>query len=211
MIRKVNTSGVISTFAGTGLSNYSGDGGPATSAGLSAPRSVTFDALGNIYIADYSNCVIRKVNSLGIISTFAGTGTCGYSGDGGTAINAKINGPRGIAIDAAGNLYFSELLNNCRVREICIGACPLNINSLTKNNILLMYPNPNNGSFKLQIENEIENGELILLNSLGQKVHEQKIIKGDNNINTHNLASGLYNCVVLQNKEQISNGKLAVE
>jgi len=111
-IREVNTSGIISTFAGNGTGSYSGDGGPATAATLSSPYGVAVDASGNIYIADYNNNRIRKVNTSGIISTFAGNGTAGYSGDGGAATAATISSPFDVAVDASGNVYFSDTGND---------------------------------------------------------------------------------------------------
>ena len=85
IIRKVDTFGIITTFAGTGTRSYGGDGGPATAAQLSYPYGVATDGHGNVYIADYGNYRIRKVNTAGIITTVAGTGTYGFSGDGGPA------------------------------------------------------------------------------------------------------------------------------
>jgi len=116
-IREVDaSSGVISTVAGDGpLSNgkYTGDGGPATSAGLYWPAGAAADSSGNIYIADTYNNAIRKVTtSTGTISTVAGTGTAGYSGDGGDATKAKINTPFGVALDAAGDIYIADYANN---------------------------------------------------------------------------------------------------
>ena len=117
-IRKVAaTTGIISTVAGSGTNGYSGDGGPATSAKLSGPSAVAVDASGNIYISDVYNSRIRKVNSSGVISTYAGNGTAGFSGDGGLATNAEINHPGPLVIDGAGNLYFSDTVNN-RVRKV---------------------------------------------------------------------------------------------
>jgi len=90
--------------------------------------------------------------------------------------------------------------------------CFAGINEINKYNIVSkIYPNPSNGSFKLQIDPEIKNGELILMNSLGQKNHDQKITQGENDINTNGLAKGLYHYVLLENKEQISTGKIAIE
>ena len=116
-IRKVNSAGVISTVAGTGTAGFSGDGGAATAAQLSNPQDVALDAAGNLYIADVNNNRIRKVNSAGVISTVAGTGTAGFSGDGGAATSAQLHWPRGVALDGAGNLYIADN-NNHRIRKV---------------------------------------------------------------------------------------------
>ncbi len=116
-VRKVNTSGVISTFAGNGTTGYSGDGGAATAAKLGIITSVACDASGNVYISDYGNSRIRKVNSSGIISTYAGTGTSGFSGDGGAATAANISNVASIATDGAGNLYLLDNTNH-RLRKV---------------------------------------------------------------------------------------------
>lgn len=210
-IRKINTSGIISTIAGTGVSGFSGDGAAATLAQLDTPRGVSVDASGNIYIADSYNHRIRKVNSSGIISTIAGNGNIGNMGDGNSANLSELAYPSGVSPDAMGNLFISDAANH-KVREICIGNCLANINSFSKNmyNIFL-FPNPNNGSFKLHIDSEIKNGEIILINLVGQKVHEQKISQGQNNINTNYLPTGLYSYIILQDKGQISNGKLTID
>ncbi|MGE7271105.1 fibronectin type III domain-containing protein [Brevibacillus panacihumi] len=116
-IRKVDTSGQISTVAGMGTSGYSGDGGPATSAQLNYPNGVTVDSNGNLYIADSSNHRIRKVDTSGTISTVAGNGNLGYSGDGGPATWYTLNGPTGVAVDGSGNLYIADNSNN-RIRKV---------------------------------------------------------------------------------------------
>jgi len=117
VIRKIDTAGIITTFAGHssgGFSGYgyTGDGGPADSASLATPISVAVDATGNIYIADAGNNVIRKVDPAGIISTFAGNGTGGYSGDGAAATDAELYEPWGVAVDDGGNVYISDAGNN---------------------------------------------------------------------------------------------------
>ena len=116
-IRKVNTSGIISTFAGMLFKGYSGDGGPATIAKLNCPTGVAIDKKGNVYIADDSNNVIRMVNTSGIISTVAGDSIAGFSGDGGAAIVAELKYPTGVALDTIGNIYVADQANN-RIREI---------------------------------------------------------------------------------------------
>ena len=114
-IRFVNTNGIISTVAGKSIGGYSGDGGAATSASLNGPARVTFDAHGNLYIADTQNQRIRKVNTNGIITTVVGDGTNGYSGDGGAATNANLHNPDGIALNASGKLFFADDANS-RIR-----------------------------------------------------------------------------------------------
>ncbi|NDC42832.1 MAG: hypothetical protein EBZ77_14990, partial [Chitinophagia bacterium] len=117
-VRKVDIStGIITTIAGNGTAAYAGDGGPATSANLSRPYGLAFDAAGNLYIADRSNNVIRKVTlSTGIISTVAGNNTVGFSGDGASALSANLNRPLAIAF-YGGNLYFADNGNN-RIRMV---------------------------------------------------------------------------------------------
>ena len=116
IIRLVTKStGVISTIAGTGLSGYSGDGGLATEATLSLPQGIDVDPrTGNLYIADTRNSAIRMIaKSTGIITTIAGTGTRGYSGGGGLATLATLNGPSTVILDAlSGNIYIADTGNN---------------------------------------------------------------------------------------------------
>ena len=100
-IRKVTPASVISTFAGTGLPAYSGDGGPATSAGIAFPVSVAVDTAGNLYFADLSSHRIRKVDLAGVVTTVVGNGTPGFAGDGGAATAAQILSPKGMAVDGA--------------------------------------------------------------------------------------------------------------
>jgi uncharacterized protein (TIGR03437 family) len=114
-IRKVAPDGTISTVAGNGNVTSAGDGGPAISASFGQPRSVAVDGAGNIYIAEGKR--IRKVNPAGIISTIAGIGTSGFSGDGGPAASAQINAATGMAVDRSGNLYFADTSNQ-RIRKV---------------------------------------------------------------------------------------------
>ncbi len=116
-IRKVNTSGIISTIAGNGLPALSGDGGPATAASLNAPKRVVVDRAGKIYIADQHNNVIRMIDTAGIIHTIAGTGIAGFSGDGGPATLAQLDTPTGVAVDLAGNIFISDSVYS-RIRKI---------------------------------------------------------------------------------------------
>ena len=117
VIRKVASDGTITTVAGNSFGGYGGDGGPAVNATLTGPTGVVADAAGNLYIADTRNHVVRKVGKDGIINRFAGTGAGGYSGDGSPAVQAMLNYPEGLALDAAGNLYITDSLN-CRIRMV---------------------------------------------------------------------------------------------
>ena len=112
VVRKVNTRGIITTVAGNGHPGYHGDDSLATKAGLHAPTGLATDMLGNLYIADYGNNVIRKVNSAGIITTIAGTGMAGYTGDSSYATAATLDSPYAVAADNMGNIYVSDLRNN---------------------------------------------------------------------------------------------------
>src|ERR1035437_5366560 len=120
-VRKVAANGVITTFAGNGNSGYSGDGGPATSAQLHAPNGVALDSVGNLYIADSFNCVIRKVATNGIITTIVGNGTCGGAGVGGPATSAQLQDPMGVSVDTAGNLYISNFGGEGLVQKVSTG------------------------------------------------------------------------------------------
>ena len=116
-VRKVTPDGIISTVAGNGTSLYSGDGGPAVSAQLSGPQGLALDASGNMFVADAGNNVVRKISASGTITTVAGNGTAGFSGDGGQATAAQLNSPAGVAVDGNGNVFISDTANEI-VRKV---------------------------------------------------------------------------------------------
>ncbi len=117
VVRMINSAGIISTIAGDDTSGYTGDGGPAINAKMVSPYSVATDRKGNLFICDPGKNVVRKVNSAGIISTYAGRGVPGFSGDGGLADTARLSTPTAIATDKYGNLYIADEANN-RIREV---------------------------------------------------------------------------------------------
>lgn len=146
-VRKVSVSGIITTVAGVGptptpcntpgvciltpaCAGLSGDGGPATSASVCSPYSVAVDAGGDLFIADAGNSRIREVSPGGAITTVAGDGSVGFSGDGGPATSAALNSPYGVAVDATGNIFIGDLGNN-RVREVFASSEPKTAIQLT--------------------------------------------------------------------------------
>ncbi|MDR3455895.1 MAG: hypothetical protein P4N60_00500 [Verrucomicrobiae bacterium] len=129
-VRKVDADGIITSVAGNNSGTFAGDGNQATNASLNSPWFAAVDAYGNLFIADYGNNRIRKVDVNGVISTVAGKGTAAYSGDGGSATDASLNGPACVAFDAAGDLYIADWHNN-RVRKVYLNGYP----TLTRSNI----------------------------------------------------------------------------
>src|SRR5216683_1628754 len=118
VIRKVDTTGIITTIAGTGTQGFSGDSGPATAARLDSPQGLAFDPAGNLYIADTQNHRIRKIAATtGNITTIAGNGTQGFSGDAGPATSASIDSPTGLSVDTSSNVYLADTHNH-RIRKI---------------------------------------------------------------------------------------------
>ena len=206
VVRKVNTAGVISTVAGNGYHNgsadhsggYTGDGGPATSAELSLPADVAIDGSGNLFIADEYNHVIREVSTSGSISTVAGSGSPGYSGDWGWAKSAKLNFPSGIAFNGSGDLLIADLNNNV-IRKVNTGTTGINQPTAAKNELRLIL-NPNKGVFFVKGtmgQMTDQNVSLEVLDMEGQVVYKNTLTARDGAIDTqvtldNNLANGMY-------------------
>ena len=116
-IRRIDGSGTITTIAGTGVPGYSGDGGPAGAAQFDGPRGIAGDGTGNLFVADDNNNRIRRIDSSGVVTTVAGTGAPGYTGDGGPARSAQLRNPRGVAVDGRGNVFVADSMN-ARIRMV---------------------------------------------------------------------------------------------
>lgn len=193
VVRKVNTNGIISTVAGIGNfgpSSYSGDGGNATNAELYGPSGIAIDASGNLYIADYDNSRIRVVNTMGIISTFAGNGGYGTTGDGGLAINAEVGTCGSIAIDPHKNVYICEHGNNV-VRKVTAYTGDNNIEQqINKNAQINIYPTPANNHIIIQSIAEL--GTITIYSSLGETVLQTKSKNKREQIDISRLITGIY-------------------
>lgn len=255
-IRKVNTSGIINTIAGSSGQGFVGDGGPDSLAELYNPDGVSVDNKGNIYIADFSNYRIRKIDTAGVITTVAGSGVPGYAGDGGLAINAKIqpvgnprfvngtlffidkgnrirkvdsagiittiagngtagysgdngpaasaelNAPANIAFDRNGNLYVADAGNN-RIR--IIANVTTGVNNLTTNGGILFYPNP--ASNVLMVKGLSADMNYKLLNMHGAIIQNGMVTVANNKILLQALASGTY-ILELKNGQQLITTKV---
>ncbi len=170
-IRVINTSGIINTVVGNGTLGYSGDGGQATAAQLRFPTGIKVDAAGELYVTDRDNSVLRVVNTSGIISTIAGNGDYGFSGDGGMATDAELAQPLDICLDLPGTIYISDQMNN-RIRKLTFN--PSAINELEDNaGEVSVYPNPSNGRFVIQLPVAHNNWSIEIYNVLGEKVFSQ--------------------------------------
>lgn len=241
-IRKVSATGAIYTAVGTGVADNTGDGGPATAAAIYYPRSMTFDAAGNLYLTSNTNSV-RKVDATGVISTFAGSSAWGYSGDGGPATSALFFGITSMVSDAAGNIYISDAYNS-RIRKVtgglvstfagngiydCTGdggspldACIRFVNDIVcdaAGNFYLadpecgeirristtppssvavhnapsisLFPNPARGSVSISCPLP-ENYSIAIFNALGATVLTQKLQPGTQAIDVAALPAGIY-------------------
>jgi trimeric autotransporter adhesin len=207
----VLSSGIISTVAGSGIAGYSGDGGVATAAEFLSPADVRFDTFHNMYISDGSNRIRMVSANTGIISTIAGDETAGYSGDGGLATNAELNGPGGMAFDGVGNLYFADEVNN-RIREVTYDASTGMNELITKSEDVRVFPNPNNGIFNLYLSNISNKCNIEVFNYLGENIYTAKINSGNTEINLGGQPNGVYLYRVLKvSGELVGEGKVIIE
>jgi len=191
-LRKVNTSGMISTITGNGVLGVSGDGGPATAAQLLDPWGITMDGSGNLFFTDGNR--IRKINSTGIITTVAGSySSSGFSGDGGAATAAELNSPLGVAVDGPGNIFIADVQNQ-RIRKVTPGASTGINHAINAYNDLALFPNPNNGAFIVKgtlAARTDGNVSVEIINMQGQPVYQSNAF----------IASGIINTQITLDKE----------
>ncbi len=212
VVRKISPAGIISTVAGNGNSGIGGDGGPATLAFLHTPGGICIDGQHNLFIADQLNNKVRKVNNSGIISTIAGTGTAGYSGDGGPATAATMNDPFGLTLDALGNLYVSEVQNHV-IRKIAGVAANIQSNptNLPQTRI---FPNPCGGDFSIHYDfsNQGMSIAVFSLFDLSGKLMDTVTLPTNKNeiqIHLDDIPAGMY-LYSIKLGVKIQMGKLAV-
>jgi sugar lactone lactonase YvrE len=195
-IRMVSIVGIITTVAGNGTTGYSGDGGPALSAQLRYPAGVAATDSGYIYIAEGNNNAIRKVDLSGVITTIAGDGGSGLTGDGGAATAARLSAPNSLIVDSVGRIYVADAGNN-RVRKIAKKAVNTGLEKTIITMGLSLYPNPNNGSFSISTTTGkvTEPVTVVIVNSAGAVVYKTSVLP----------SNGFLNAVITPNS-QLKNG-----
>lgn len=211
-VRKVNSSnGIISTIAGNGSYGYSGDGGQATNAQV-VPTALIVSGSGNIYIASNA-CRVRKINvATGIITTIAGDGNVGFTGDGGPALQAQFNNISGLAIHGAGDLYISDAINN-RVRIIggiatVPTGIPYNFSSAVD---LKLYPNPFNTAAVLEIPESIGQAQVQILDYQGRVIRKLEALTSPLVIEKAELVPGIYFVEINSQNGLFSRSKFVIQ
>ena len=210
-IRKIDlVSGIITTVAGNGMTGYSGDEGVATSAELNFPFGVYASKKGTIYIADANNHRIRFIDASGIIHTIAGIGIAGYSGDGGSANMAKLNGPAGVTMDSCGNLYIADAQNK-RIRKVTFNptCSPESVASISNGPSISIFPNPAAENITVTGTNAITG--ISVINVIGQKVMEQNCKSDKVTLNIAGLQSGVYFIKLSDKGGAVITGKFVKE
>lgn len=186
VVRKINTSGIITTIAGNGVSGYSGDYGQATNARLAKPTGLFVDKLNNIYVAEYNNGTVRKIDAAtGMITTVAGIGITGFSGDGGPATNAKLF-CSDVLVDQYDNLIIADYENN-RIRKSSTGVA---VNGIDKEVESRLFPNPTKGIFAIQTPINIS--LVSIYNITGMRVSERTCTMPETEIDITSQPPGVY-------------------
>ncbi len=194
-VRKISSSGIITTIAGTGLDGYTGDGVPATSAEIYYVHNIFLDRCGNLYIADFFNNRVRMINGAGIINTIAGNGTAGNSGDGGPATAAMIASPIGVWLDSTGSIYIAAQISR-NIRYIHMDSCRNTTDVGTQiiaETKLHVFPNPAAGVFSINLSSPTnEPAEVVITNMMGTTIKVFTTTTNKENELNLNVAPGMY-------------------
>jgi sugar lactone lactonase YvrE len=199
-IRKVDlNTGIITTIAGTGETGFKGDGDLAKNARLANPLGLAIDKKGDLFVVDRGNNRVRKIDmSSGVISTVAGTGEAGFSGDGSLATKAKLANPTGLAFNKEGDLFVVDRGNN-RIRKISGLSSTSNDEVALAANVLV-YPNPSTDKITVELKNNLELKKVSLFDTAGKQV---KVKMTDNTLNVAKLPRGIYVLRVATSKGNI--------
>ena len=191
-IKKIDTFGIITTIAGSidTISGYSGDNGPATNAKLRSPAGIILDDNNNIYFSDCFNNVVRKIDTVGIITTIVGNGIEGFSGDGGSATAANLDRPCGLAFDKHGNLYIADQFNN-RVRKVTnVGVMVDEVPSVVGvGEELNIYPNPTTGNLSIE---GAAGCSVVIYDVVGRQVYTTLLTNNKQILHLSSLQKGIY-------------------
>lgn len=197
-VRKVDVStGIITTVAGNGIAGYGGDGGFADTSMLATPSALEVDRYGNLYIADYNNARIRKVDmATGIISTVAGNGVPGYGGDHGPATAGQIYWPQGVAVDTFGNIFIADY-QNARIRMVTDSLVDTSTTQVTNNakyaaHLCRIFPNPSTGHFILEVGENSLPCMVEIDNLAGKCVYKTQIARGKTTVILDTPPKGVY-------------------
>jgi len=208
-IRRVNKDGIITTIAGIGVPGNTGDNGLAIDAKIRSTRSIVIDKYQNIYFSDATYHCIRKIDQSGIITTVAGTGEIGFSGDGGDAKLARMNSPHGLAINKAGGIYIADFGNN-RIRKISNVVAVQDVATASANK-MIVYPNPNNGSFYVHVPEGVKGVvEMVIMDVGGRVVGAYSGVGGQQVAVDMHLPKGVY-VLRLIIGDGVFNTKIVVE
>jgi hypothetical protein len=189
-LRKVDPGGTITTYAGIGIPGFSGDGGQATNANIFLPSGIVADAAGNVYFSDRDNARIRKITPAGIISSFAGNGTSGYSGDNGPALAAQIFFPQGLAVNTMGGIYIADKANNrIRYASTTLGSEPVKQDAAA----LSVFPNPGSGAISVLLTSSFDEEMTIAISNMtGQRITEVRATTNHPESLQLNVSPGVY-------------------
>ncbi len=209
-VRKIDATGLVHTIAGNGSFAWSGDGGPATAAGIGHAFGLALDDSGNVIFSDLINAVVRKIDTAGIITTIAGNGVMGNSGDGGAPDSAEITSVYGVATDSLGNIYLSDVQNE-NIRMICTRCIPAGTSVINPvPSALTIRPLAGYSAFSILLTTNSPGAAKLVVTSVnGEKIKETSCVPGKDLLLTLDVPPGVYIVTAITGQQQMS-GKIVV-